>query len=155
MGGNDTHTHLLGLGWVGVLHLGFDGKRPWGLHWSQTLHLFCWWGEHRSQGQGVLLFQRSPSYKRRTGNRIVPTCCSHQQAEKLASEGDREVGLVFNVARPWLSFCLGKLPVGPSCLFPGPSLTWETPQAADTQDEKASQQRQAQQGAKDDASNGP
>lgn len=59
------------------------------------------------------------------------------------------------MASPWLSFCLGKFPVGPSCLFPGPSLTWETPQATDTQDEKASQQCQAQQGAKDDASDGP
>lgn len=53
---------LLGLGWVRALHLGFDGKGPWGLHWGQTLYLFCWWGEHGSQGQRVLLLHRSPSW---------------------------------------------------------------------------------------------
>lgn len=65
------------------------------------------------------------------------------------------MGLLFNALCAMPKLWPRKAPSWPQLPLPRSSLTWEMPQAADTQEEKANQQRQAQQRAKDDASDGP
>lgn len=50
---------------------------------------------------------------------IAPPCHPGQWEGKPVPEAVRETGLLFSaliaMPTPWLSFCLGKLPVGPNC----------------------------------------